>query len=221
MSAQLNIDTSFLLPRKQQRILVERTLAEGETGSAGVFKSKVQTVENGKYILVNGEQAVQAFSCLVVPEQGDTVLVCRVSERDQREAKLLPEDNMETAASELDVVIISILSRVNPIVQVLKTEGVNTLVLQAPTVRLLAKQRLQAVAGKAIELVSGAGGITQQAKNITLNAAGNLISVAKRCISKSEHCSVDAKDILTIKGGHSLIEAECEMRLNAKHINMG
>lgn len=194
---------------------------------AAIFSVKVTSVRHGKIWLEDGRHAAQAFSCLVVPEGGDTVLVCNLGqEKSQTMDKepvrkpALPTINTQ-AKHQQSLVVLSVLTRVDPRHQILKTEGVDSLMIQAPSIRLLASERVQTFAGKAIELVSGAGAITQQAKSITVSAACNLISIAKRCITKADHCSLDAKEILTIKGGHSLIEAENEMRLNAKHINMG
>lgn len=184
------------------------------------FQSKVEAVvscvvsnEGGVIFLEGGQTASQAYSCLVEPKPGDTVLVCSPS--------FMQSVTFGTANATQPAIVLSILHRPHPENQTLCTPGVNSVTVKSSSIRLIASCRIQTVAGKAIEMISGAGSITQHAKDVTLSAANNLVSIAKRCLTKGDLCDVEAKDILTIKGGHGLIEAKNEIRMNAKHINMG
>ena len=144
--------------------------------------------------------ATRAFSCLVEPECGDTILCFR------------PAGG--------DAVILAILSRDTNRAAELSVRDSHALKISAENLHIQANKTLDLQGQEALNLMS-AGDVTMFGSNVVGNAIHSMLLFARHCITKAEHISLQAEKLLRSHAHHQLISADEDVKIDGERINMG
>lgn len=153
------------------------------------------------YRLDDGETAIRAFSCLLVPEPGDRVL-CWIDETAER-------------------YIVQLLSRSEHRRARLDVSGADELTISASRLMLHADHRLDLSSLCDLALQAGAGRLSLLSRHIDLNALETMVQGARQFVGTCEHWLQEAKGLARLHGQQTLISAVEDVRADAERISMG
>jgi hypothetical protein len=156
---------------------------------------------NGDYLLDDGRIACQAASCLVLPQQGDRVLVASCRNNDHY--------------------IVHLLSRPAGDNAVLAVPGAAQLTLRQPKIALTASDRITVQALNDVELTAATGVMTLCAHNLFATVAGTFVQNVREYVANAEHYLLNAKQLLRMHGKQASITAEHDVKVDAERISLG
>lgn len=160
-----------------------------------------RALDDGRYRLDDGTTAARAFSCVVVPEPGDRVLL--------HEGK----DGLRY--------ILHILRRPAPGTAALDVPGADRVTVSAPELRVQARSRLLLASTGEAELTAGAGRLSLAAERLDITVLGDLIQTARHVVGRCEHWFHEATGLLRLHGRQAIVTAKEDIRVDAERISMG
>jgi hypothetical protein len=178
--------------------------------------------------------ATVAAACLLQPEPGDLVLLCRTPS---------PSDGAEPDRWW----VLSVLQRGQPAaLATLAVPGAEAVLLQAPKLNLAAPGRLQVSTGnlavqalktslysEAVQVVMGSGHVVARQLTRMVHVFHSVADiVTERCRTRVAVVDevnstqagtelVESKDAMLLKGGQVMVDAKKTVRIDGKHILMG
>jgi hypothetical protein len=156
---------------------------------------------NGSYLLDDGRIAFQAASCLVLPEQGDRVLVAACRNNDNYIVHLLARQSRDNA--------------------VLGVPGAAQLTMRQAKIALTASDRITVQALNDVELTAATGVLTLCARNLFATVTGTLVQNVREYVANAEHYLLQAKQMLRLHGKQASITAEHDVKVDAERISIG
>ena len=153
-----------------------------------------------QWLLSGGVGSSRAVSCLVEPEVGDRVLV---------------------VAEERDTIILSILHRSHPAATNLSAVGRGSVSLKSREVSIVAERGISLEALTNIKFLAPLGGIQSMSESLMQTVKGSLVSIANSVFNKAEHYELNVKESLITRAKMQSINAQSELFMDAKRINMG
>ncbi len=154
----------------------------------------------GRFIIDGRVEAETAFSCIVRPECGDTIVY-------------LKTDNA--------AYISAILSRPDDSPATIEIEGVKELSIKSKKLNLTAEEHLDLQSLKTIGITSFLGALTLTGMNIVTTVKESIIQHATSHITSVKNYSLNAKNLLRTHGKHHIMTADEEIRMDGERINMG
>ena len=158
-----------------------------------------QRLPDGRYRLRNGQVALQAVSCVVVPQANDEVL-------------LLTLDTQSY--------ITHILCRQTTDAQ-LQLPGIERLDIVQGRLGLNATQHLGLCSGGDVELNALQGSVWLQARNVFTTVSDSVVTQAQQLVSHAQNAVMQIAALLRLHGRQNLITAEQDMKLDAERISLG
>lgn len=219
------------------RMLVERPLADRPLADRPLVKSRPvkpllstpeaspspwieatvdEALPEHRFGLTDGRIAAQAASCLLCPAPGDRVLVF-----DGREGRYItavlqraaaPAQASSTTPDEIDTA---------PATAHLSVPGAARLLIQQPHIDIQAQTSLRLQCHGDAALTSADGTVSISAQHLLSTVSGSLVQTAKHWVTQVEHGLLQAKALLRMHGGQTLITAKDDMKLDAERISMG
>ena len=174
-----------------------------EFNQVNYFQAKI-TKQLGEetWQLENRKIVQRAFSCLIQPQVGDTV-VC-VSHDDKTSiTAILERTELETNTTKLS------LSQ--------DTE----LELSAKKLSLLAKTEMELTSAGDMSLNSAFGKLFMLSTDLIQQIQHSFIQTCKQFISRTEYTDMQAKEMLKSHSRNQIMTADKDIRVDAERINMG
>ncbi len=156
----------------------------------------------GLFTVDHATRARQAFSCLITPEPGDTVLTAR------------PESAKEAF-------ILAILSRPQPRQARLALPENEALCLHGKRLSLLGQESVDIASLGELSLSAVLGVLSLTSRNIFQTASESLIQNARNHIGRVHNFAMTAKQLLRLHGRQQIITADQDVRIDGERINMG
>lgn len=176
------------------RLSTQSTPAWAEAGIAVALK-------NGTYLLDDGRIACQATSCLVLPQQGDRVLVAACRNNESFIVHLLARPAGENA--------------------VLGVPGAAQLSVRQAKISLAATDRIALQALNDVEVTAATGVLTLCARNLFTTVAGTLVQNVREYVANADHYLLQARQLLRLHGKQASITAEHDVKVDAERISIG
>lgn len=156
---------------------------------------------DGTYLLDDGRMANQAASCLMLPQQGDRVLVaaCRNNEN----------------------YIVHVLARQAGENAVLSVPGASQLTMRQAHIVLTATDRVTVQALHDVELTAATGVLALSARNMFATAAGSFVQNVREYVANAEQYLLHARQLLRLHGKQASITAEHDVKVDADRISLG
>ena len=153
-----------------------------------------------QWVLSGGVGASRALSCLVEPEVGDRVLV-------------VTEDR--------ETIILSILHRSHAAATNLSAVGRGSVSLKSREVSIIAERGISLEALTSIRFLAPLGVIQSLSESLMQTVKGSLVSIANSVFNKAEHYELNVKESIVTRAKMQSINAQSELFMDAKRINMG
>jgi hypothetical protein len=178
---------------------VPRTPAPTEPG--GAEATVAVELADGSYLLDDGRLAQQAVSCVIMPEQGDRVLVaaCRLNEN----------------------YIVHRLSRQAGSDAVVSVPGVRQLTIRQPQLALSATERLALQSLRDVDVTAATGVLSLNAHNLFSTVTESMVENVRHYVGSIEQYLLDVKQLLRLHGKQASITAENDVKVDAERISMG
>ena len=156
---------------------------------------------DGAYLLDDGRAAQQAASCMVVPAQGDRVLVAACRQGDNYIVHLLSRSQAEEAF--------------------VSVPGARHLTLRQPRIALAATERVALHSLHDIEVTAAAGVLSLTARNLFSTVTESLVQNVRHFVGNAEQYLLDVKQMLRLHGKQASVTAEHDVKVDAERISMG
>ncbi|MBL8473649.1 MAG: DUF3540 domain-containing protein [Rhodocyclaceae bacterium] len=154
---------------------------------------------DGSYVLADGRTAAVACSCLLKPQVGDLVLAT---------------DAPGVAW------LLAVLTREAGGTARLSVPGADEVRLEQDRVSLVARQLL-ALTSQGDAQITALATLRQYAGDQFVHVARALVETLDQHLSRARLVSVEASDLMSISGGHTLLSAAGELRADAERICLG
>jgi hypothetical protein len=164
------------------------------------------TLDDHCYLLDDGRLARQAASCLLVPEPGDRVLSVASDEGELYIVHVL--DRADTGGSaETDAS--------------LNVPGARQLTIRQPRIALAATEQISIHALHDVDVTAATGNLSLNARNLFATVHDSLVQNVRHYIGKAEQYLLDARQLLKLHGGQTLVTAEQDVKVDGERISMG
>lgn len=162
-----------------------------------------QCLADAMYRLSDGRMALQAASCLLVPEQGDTVVLLYTS----------------SGLYVTNVLVRSALPDGCGRAQ-LSVRGASTLAIVQPQLEVTCTGPIALRTLGDIDLTA-AGTVAVNARHFFASVAETLVQNAQHLVTHAHCCVLQVASLLRVHGRQTLITAEQDMKLDAERISLG
>ena len=169
-----------------------------------------------RFGLTDGRIAAQAASCLLCPLPGDRVLVF-----DGREGRYITAVLLRATAPVQPVCTGRDETAAAPATARLSVPGAERLLIQQPQIDIQAQTSLRLQSRGDAALTSAHGTVSISAQHLLSTVSGSLVQTARHWVTQVEHGLLQAKALLRMHGGQTLITAKDDMKLDAERISMG
>lgn len=153
-----------------------------------------------RFLLDDGRLAQQALSCVIVPQPGDRVLV-------------------DHSAGECYV--LHLLHRADPALAELSVPGAHALRIVQDRVALHGRAEVALHSLEKIALSAAAGLLSLEAENIYSIASESLVQSMRHYAGSAEQYLLDVSALLRMHGGHTILHAEQDVKLDGERISVG
>lgn len=156
---------------------------------------------DGSYLLDDGRIAQQAASCVVIPAQGDRVLVAACRHGDNYIVHLLSRSQAEKAF--------------------LSVPGAQHLTLRQPEITLAATEKVGLHSLRDVDVTAVTGVLSLTARNLFSTVAESLVQNVRHYVGNAEQYLLEVKQMLRLHGKQASITAENDVKVDAERISMG
>jgi hypothetical protein len=157
-------------------------------------------LSDNRFLLDDGRLARQALSCVIAPEAGDCVLV--------------------GGRASADCFVLHLLQRADPALAELSVPGATE--LRIHQARLTLRGRDEVALHSLGKVDIGAGGLLSlQAENIYSTASETLVQSMRHYAGSAEQYLLDVSELLRMHGGHAILHAEQDVKLDGERISVG
>ncbi len=184
-------------------VKAHQQLTFSKTIDLGLQQASITSTEGDKFALDNGVSAVQATSCIVLPQIGDKILYWQ-DNNDCYITHILSQP-AASQASDRQVAL--------PQQQGLKINAKNL-------VFNIAKSLSMNVVNE-INLNAAVGKINLYAQNLTQHVQKSLLQMAGQLLQRCDFLDVNTKLLAKNHAKQQLITAEKDLKMDAERINMG
>lgn len=178
--------------------------ADRMTDHAAAGAARIAAVlGEGRFLLDNGRCAEQALCCLLTPQQEDLVCVVEAG----------------TA-----VFVSAVLRRPGgeaPLAVELHVPGAASVHLRQSRVEVEAFDGIALRAAREIELTAAVGAVRISARDLLATAIESAVTSAGCHLVRAGEYLLDASRLLRLRGGHTQITADGDMRVDGERITMG
>lgn len=155
-------------------------------------------LDGDRFLLDDGRLARQALSCLIAPEQGDCVL----------------------AGGGADCFVLHVLQRADATCAELSVPGASELRIRQARLVLLGRDELALHSLGKVD-IGAAGLLSLQAENIYSAASESLVQSMRHYAGSAEQYLLDVSELLRMHGGHTILHAEQDVKLDGERISLG
>lgn len=172
----------------------------------------VNSLGAGAYALAEGIDAQCAVSCVVVPEQGDSVLCYRDDSGAMDETYILavlrrqPSQNTGTDAAKT--------AR-------LSVPGCDNLKISQASIQCHASKQIELGCVKDIKLTSVQGNVEVRAQNLIQTLVGSIVESAAERISNANFIQFCASFLTRIHSNQTVMTADADIKIDAERVNLG
>lgn len=163
-----------------------------------------QGLDSGLLRLDEGSVVSRAFSCMLVPEVGDTVVVCRVQSH-----------------PEFSGYITSILARKFESAARLSVPKCKELAIEQPEIQLTSTERLGLSSGKDIGITAVTGTIKVGARQLVSTVLGSVIEYARERVSTADFTQITSKFLTHLQSKQAIVTADDDIKVDAERVNIG
>lgn len=168
-------------------------------------KIERRSERTGCYELTGGQQAICAVSCVIEPQQGDTVLC-------------YGQSNMGDQAQ---VYILAILQRDTGRSARLTVPSCDELTISQSGIQCHAQNALELGCRNHIKLTSVSGNVEVRAQNLIQTLVGSIIESASERVCNASFIQFCASFMTRFHSNQTVMTADSDIKIDAERVNLG